>query len=152
MGVKQPTDAGRAGTILFVDDEPLSLKYFKASVGKYANVVTADTPEAALKILEAEGDAISVVVSDERMPRDSGVSFLSNVRKSWPSTVHILTSAYVNIDLEQAINGVAERSSRASISVPARRTRKAIRASIRNSGLGLIDGTLRYPITELRNR
>ena len=107
MDVKHATDAGRAGTILFVDDEPLSLKYFKASVGKYANVVTANTPEAALKILEAEGDAISVVVSDERMPRDSGVSFLSNVRKSWPSTVRILTSAYANIDLQQAINGAA---------------------------------------------
>jgi two-component system probable response regulator PhcQ len=101
------TNMGRAGTILFVDDEPLSLKYFKASVGKYANVVTADTPEAALKILESEGDAISVVVSDERMPRDSGVSFLSDVRKSWPSTVRILTSAYANIDLQQAINGAA---------------------------------------------
>jgi len=96
-----------AGTILFVDDEPLSLKYFKASVGRYANVVTADTAEAAMKILEAEGDTISVVVSDERMPRDNGVSFLSNVRKSWPSTVRILTSAYANIDLEQAINGAA---------------------------------------------
>jgi two-component system probable response regulator PhcQ len=95
------------GTILFVDDEPLSLKYFKASVGKYAKVVTADTTEAALKILESEGDAISVVVSDERMPRDSGVSFLSDVRKSWPSTVRILTSAYANIDLQQAINGAA---------------------------------------------
>jgi len=100
-------DAGRGGTILFVDDEPLSLKYFKASVGRYANVVTADTPEAALKILESEGDAISVVVSDERMPRDSGVSFLSNVRKSWPQAVRILTSAYANIDLQQAINGAA---------------------------------------------
>jgi two-component system probable response regulator PhcQ len=109
MNVKQATDtdAVRAGTILFVDDEPLSLKYFKASVGKYANVVTANTTEAAMKILESEGDAISVVVSDERMPRDSGVSFLSHVRKSWPSTVRILTSAYANIDLQQAINAAA---------------------------------------------
>lgn len=107
MNAITETDPGHAGTILFVDDEPLSLKYFKASVGKYANVVTADTAEAAMKILEAEGDAISVVVSDERMPRDNGVSFLSNVRKSWPSTVRILTSAYANIDLEQAINGAA---------------------------------------------
>lgn len=107
MNTITETDAGRGGTILFVDDEPLSLKYFKASVGRYANVVTADTAEAAMKILEAEGDAISVVVSDERMPRDNGVSFLSNVRKSWPSTVRILTSAYANIDLQQAINGAA---------------------------------------------
>ena len=30
--------------------------------------------EDALKILEAEGPSISVVVSDERMPNDSGVS------------------------------------------------------------------------------
>jgi two-component system probable response regulator PhcQ len=107
MNVKHANEAARAGTILFVDDEPLSLKYFKASVGKYANVVTADSPEAALKILETKGDDISVVVSDERMPRDSGVAFLSDVRKSWPSTVRILTSAYANIDLEQAINGAA---------------------------------------------
>ncbi len=107
MIVKPEPDAGRGGTILFVDDEPLSLKYFKASVGKYANVVTADSTDAALKILAAEGDTISVVVSDERMPRDSGVSFLSNVRKSWPSTVRILTSAYANIDLQKAINGAA---------------------------------------------
>lgn len=109
MSAQTETVAARhpGGTILFVDDEPLSLKYFKASVGKYAKVVTADTTEAALKILESEGDAISVVVSDERMPRDSGVSFLSDVRKSWPSTVRILTSAYANIDLQQAINGAA---------------------------------------------
>jgi two-component system probable response regulator PhcQ len=107
MSATPGTDSARGGTILFVDDEPLSLKYFKASVGKYANVMTADTAEAAMKILEAEGDAISVVVSDERMPRDTGVSFLSNVRKSWPSTVRILTSAYANIDLQQAINGAA---------------------------------------------
>jgi two-component system probable response regulator PhcQ len=107
MSTTTEMDAAAAGTILFVDDEPLSLKYFKASVGRYANVVTANTAEAAMKILEAEGDAISVVVSDERMPRDNGVSFLSNVRKSWPSTVRILTSAYANIDLQQAINGAA---------------------------------------------
>ncbi|MFT3730557.1 MAG: response regulator [Hyphomicrobium sp.] len=95
-------------TILFVDDEPLSLKYFKASIGKYANVRTANSPEAALEILETEGDEISVVVSDERMPRDSGVSFLSDVRKSWPSAVRVLTSAYADIEnLQHAINDAA---------------------------------------------
>ena len=95
-------------TILFVDDEPLSQKYFKASVGQYANVLTASTSDAALKILTSGGDPISVVVSDERMPHESGVSFLTNVRKSFPSTVRILTSAYADIEnLQQAINGAA---------------------------------------------
>ncbi len=98
----------KSETILFVDDEPLSLKYFKNSVGKYANVVTASSPEAAMQILATSGNDISVVVSDERMPRDSGVSFLSEVRKSWPSTVRILTSAYADSDnLQQAINDAA---------------------------------------------
>ncbi|MBA2127670.1 response regulator [Hyphomicrobium methylovorum] len=101
------TTASRGGKILFVDDEALSLKYFKAAVGKYADVVTAENPEAAMKILAAEGDAISVVVSDERMPRESGVAFLASVRKSWPSTVRILTSAYTNVDLQEAINSAA---------------------------------------------
>jgi two-component system, probable response regulator PhcQ len=95
----------KPGTILFVDDEPLSLKYFKASVGKYADVKTASSPGAALEILEKDGATISVVVSDERMPRASGVEFLSGVRKSWPSTIRVLTSAYANIDnLQHAIN------------------------------------------------
>lgn len=98
----------KAGTILFVDDEPLSLKYFKASVGKYANVKTASCPDAAFAILENDGEDIAVVVSDERMPRDSGVTFLSEVRKSRPSTVRVLTSAYANIDnLQHAINDAA---------------------------------------------
>jgi two-component system probable response regulator PhcQ len=104
----QASSETKKATILFVDDEPLSLKYFQASVGKYANVMTASSPDAAMEILESEGDAISVVVSDERMPRDSGVSFLSDVRKSWPSTVRVLTSAYANIDnLQHAINDAA---------------------------------------------
>lgn len=108
MSNRSETSDKQNPTILFVDDEPLSLKYFKASVGKYANVRTASSPDAAMEILESEGDEISVVVSDERMPRDSGVSFLSDVRKSWPSTIRVLTSAYANIDnLQHAINDAA---------------------------------------------
>jgi two-component system probable response regulator PhcQ len=106
MSSAPDSSASDRATILFVDDEPLSQKYFKASVGKYANVLTASGPDAALEILAADGDRISVVVSDERMPRESGVSFLTNVRKAWPSTVRILTSAYADIEnLQQAING-----------------------------------------------
>lgn len=93
--------------VLFVDDEALSLKYFKAAIGQYAEVVTAENPATAMAILAAEGHTISVVVSDERMPRESGVVFLSAVRKSWPSTVRILTSAYADIDLQEAINNAA---------------------------------------------
>lgn len=108
MSNRSETSDKQNPTILFVDDEPLSLKYFKASVGKYANVRTASSADAAMEILESEGDDISVVVSDERMPRDSGVSFLSDVRKSWPSTVRILTSAYADIEnLQHAINDAA---------------------------------------------
>ena len=92
-------------TVLFVDDEPLSLKYFKASVGPYANVLTAESAAAARKILAREGKAISVIVSDERMPQEGGTSFLCEARKSCPSAVLVLTSAYADFEcLQRAIN------------------------------------------------
>lgn len=91
--------------VLFVDDEPLSQKYFKASIGAYAEVLTADNPIEARKILAARKHDIQVVVSDERMPLESGVPFLAEVSRSWPATRRVLTSAYADFDnLQSAIN------------------------------------------------
>lgn len=92
-------------TVLFVDDELLSQKYFKASIGEFANVLTAKDPLEARKILEVRGSEISVVVSDERMPFQCGVPFLVEVKNEWPAVVRILTTAFANVDkLQEAIN------------------------------------------------
>lgn len=108
--VAKPVDSANASppTVLFVDDEPLSQKYFKAAISKYANVLTAGDVASARKILSVSGAEISVVISDERMPQESGILLLSEVRAAYPGTVRILTSAYADAEnLQQAINDAA---------------------------------------------
>ncbi len=94
--------------VLYVDDEPLALKYFASAISPFAEVLTASNPVAARKILLERSNDISVVVSDERMPLETGVPFLTDVRKSWPGVRRVLTSAYADLDnLQQAINDAA---------------------------------------------
>lgn len=95
-------------TVLYVDDEPLSQKYFASAIAPFASVITASNAIEARKILEANPSTISVVVSDERMPIETGVPFLADVRKSWPGVRRVLTSAYADLEnLRLAINDAA---------------------------------------------
>lgn len=100
MKPQQPTDYA----ILFVDDEEKALKYFRMAFAKDFRVVTAGSVAQALEVLEAEGDAIGVLISDQRMPGQPGVELLKQARARWPAIVRILTTAYS--DLEDAIAAV----------------------------------------------
>ncbi|HLQ86724.1 MAG TPA: response regulator [Salinisphaeraceae bacterium] len=90
--------------ILYVDDEEMALKYFQRALGRNFTVHIAADAQAGLEILEAQGDNIGVLVSDQRMPGESGVELLKKVRRHWPHIVRILTTAYA--DLEDAIEAV----------------------------------------------
>jgi two-component system, response regulator PhcR len=57
-----------AKAILFVDDEPMSTKWFEKSFSKDYTVYCANSAEAALTTMQLFGDDIAVVVSDFRMP------------------------------------------------------------------------------------
>src|SRR5699024_10230734 len=70
----------------------------------YFTVHIAADAQAGLEILEAQGDNIGVLVSDQRMPGESGVELLKKVRKRWPHIVRVLTTAYA--DLDDAIEAV----------------------------------------------
>lgn len=100
--------SSRLPAVLYVDDEPLSQKYFRSSISPYAEVITASNPIEARRILAVRANSISVVVSDERMPIEAGVPFLADVRRTWPTARRVLTSAYADVDnLQQAINDAA---------------------------------------------
>lgn len=90
--------------ILYVDDEEMALKYFRRSLGPELTVHIATDAKAGLEILAAHGDSIGVLVSDQRMPGESGVELLKKVRKRWPHIVRVLTTAYA--DLDDAIEAV----------------------------------------------
>jgi two-component system, probable response regulator PhcQ len=90
--------------ILFVDDEEQACKYFRLALEPEFNVLTATSARDALELLRAQPAKIGIVVSDQRMPGDSGSAFLAKVRQEDPATVRILTTAYS--DMEAAIEAV----------------------------------------------
>lgn len=90
--------------ILYVDDEEMALKYFRRALGHDFTVHIATDSGTGLDILEAHGDTIGVLISDQRMPGTSGVELLKAVRKRWPHIIRVLTTAYA--DLDDAIEAV----------------------------------------------
>lgn len=90
--------------VLFVDDEEQARKYFRMALGERFEVLTADSAEQAREILAHEGSKIGIVVSDQRMPGDGGAKLLGAVKREFPATIRILTTAYA--DIEAAIDAV----------------------------------------------
>ena len=94
-----------AHAILFVDDEPMSTKWFEKTFGNDHTVYCANSAASALTMMELFGDQIAVVVSDFKMPERDGLELLSIINGSHPWIVKILVSAYANKDLIlQAVN------------------------------------------------
>ncbi len=83
-------------TFLIIDDEPDILDSIQRLFRKQYRVLTAQTVDEALSLLETE--EIQVVMTDQRMPRTSGVEFLAELRKLYPGIVRVLLTGYSNID------------------------------------------------------
>ncbi|MCD9122973.1 MULTISPECIES: response regulator [Cupriavidus] len=92
--------------ILFVDDEATAVKYFQRAIGGLAPVVTGGSVEEGKALLEAHGDTLAVLVSDQRMPGEYGNELLRHAREHYPHIVRILTTAYS--ELESTVQAVNE--------------------------------------------
>lgn len=90
--------------VLYVDDEDQALKYFPKLFGADLRCLTANGVDQARAVIERAGDTIGVVISDQRMPGESGVELLTWLRENRPHVVRILTTAYS--DLDSAITAV----------------------------------------------
>ncbi len=94
--------------ILYVDDEPQSIKYFVRAFGSEFRVLTAGSAAAAELILAAEAKAetggVGVLVTDQRMPLETGVQLLARVKGHYPTIIRLLTTAYA--DLSDAVAAV----------------------------------------------
>lgn len=90
-------------TLLLIDDEPANLqKMHRTFVDQY-NVHLAQTGEEALEVLRAH--PIDAVITDQRMPRMSGIEFLDAASKEKPDLVRIILTGYADVnDLIEAIN------------------------------------------------
>lgn len=85
--------------ILYVDDEPISLKYFREMFEDVAPILTAECPLEALEIFRDQSDQIGLVLSDFKMPKMKGIDFLEEVKKINPSPLRILITAYADLNM-----------------------------------------------------
>ncbi len=90
--------------VLYVDDEPQSLKYMEKALRQDIPVLTAPSAEEGRRLLEQDDGRVAVLIADQRMPAETGVELLSEVRAQRPNVVRILTTAYS--DLSSAIEAV----------------------------------------------
>ena len=89
--------------ILVVDDEQDNLDAFRFNFRKTFDILTASGGAEALQILEEK--EVAVVVTDQRMPKMTGVELLREVRSRQPDAVGIILTAFTDVDvLVEAIN------------------------------------------------
>jgi diguanylate cyclase (GGDEF)-like protein len=89
-------------SLLVVDDEPYILPTLSALLSDSFDVLTADSPDAAEELFRHR--PIDVVLTDQKMPRRTGVQFLEWVKENYPRTVRLLMTGYA--ELEDAVDAI----------------------------------------------
>lgn len=99
--------------LLAVDDEPAVLsavaRDLRRQYGNDYRIVRADSGASALEALEQlrlKGDAVALLIADQRMPVMSGVDFLHSAMELYPEAKRVLLTAYA--DTEAAIKAINE--------------------------------------------
>ena len=81
--------------ILIVDDQPEILNSLEQLFKNTYRVFRADQGEQALQILNKH--EVAVILSDQRMPKMTGVAFLEQALKIQPDAIRILITAYADL-------------------------------------------------------
>lgn len=94
-----PDLSGEAPSVLFVDDEQTSRKWFAREFGDEFRVVTAGGAEEALAILGKRSAEFGVLVTDYRMPERDGMKLLRAVQRDFRHVIRLLATAYAEKDV-----------------------------------------------------
>lgn len=93
------------GAILCIDDEPIVLESLKEQLkrrfGNSYYIEVAESGEEALLLieeLEQDGIEITLIISDQIMPRMQGDELLINIHKQYPKTVKILLTGQASAE------------------------------------------------------
>src|SRR6185295_10088439 len=89
-------------SLLVVDDEPYIQATLAALLNNEFEVMTADCAETAKRILQDR--EVDIILSDQRMPRSSGVELLEWVRGHFPKTIRLLMTGFA--ELEEAVDAI----------------------------------------------
>lgn len=100
--------------ILVVDDQRQILNTFRRLFQKDYEVITAISGEEALGELRRQ--TVAVILSDQRMPRMDGVTFLTESLKIQPDAIRLMITGYA--DIEATIGAVNQAKIYQYISKP----------------------------------
>ncbi len=78
--------------ILYVDDEQDNLMAFRAVFRRHFKVHVAQSGQEALQFLNQQ--AIDLIISDQRMPKMTGVELLEKVRDRFPDIIRMVLTGY----------------------------------------------------------
>jgi response regulator RpfG family c-di-GMP phosphodiesterase len=82
--------------VLYIDDEPNNVTSFRAAFRRVFTIFTAESAEEGRKILETE--TIHVILSDQRMPKMTGIEFFQSIIETHPDPIRILITGYTDIN------------------------------------------------------
>ena len=92
--------------LLVVDDEPDMLDFLERVLRRRFAVTRTQSAETALEHLAAE--SYEVLVTDQKMPRLSGLELLERIRSSYPLLVRVLISGFTEVpEIQRAIQKCA---------------------------------------------
>ena len=83
--------------VLVVDDERDNLDTFRFNFGKAFSLLLAESGEEALAL--AREHDVAVVVTDQRMPRMTGLEVLKAMRDLRPDAVGIILTAFTDVEV-----------------------------------------------------
>src|SRR3954465_15442372 len=89
--------------VLVVDDESDNLDAFRFNFGRSFKLLLAGSGEEALALARSED--VAAIVTDQRMPKMTGLDLLKAAREVRPDAVGIIVTAFTDVDvLIEAIN------------------------------------------------
>lgn len=81
--------------ILYVDDEENNLHAFKATFRRDYKIFLAVSADEGREILEKEN--VDLIITDQRMPEETGVEFLESIIPIYPQPIRLLLTGYTDI-------------------------------------------------------
>lgn len=89
--------------ILYVDDEQENLDVFEFTFMRHYDIFLAKSAEEGMDILRKED--IKLVITDQRMPKITGVEFLANAAELYPGIIRMIVTGFSDVEaIIQAIN------------------------------------------------
>jgi diguanylate cyclase (GGDEF)-like protein len=89
-------------TLLVVDDEPYILTTLQALLAADFHVLTADSADVAQQLFSRH--TIDLILTDQKMPRSTGVQLLEWVQQNHPRTIGLLMTGFA--ELEDAVDAI----------------------------------------------